>query len=185
MILDRFAKKLEARAYAQKKVSKPDWICLGKIIDFINYVNSLDEGCYQVFEGRLIDDILIPKEFADFIIPKSVRLIPGDRKFTDLLVRGNVKECPVTYDQLMNAYDTFRGNFKRDSFVDMITIGSLRVDKSLNEVISNICLDDVCHVDGLGIPIEVKADINVIEKRYFNQSLEDVVDDYLHNLKFI
>lgn len=185
MKFEVLVQKLNERAEAQKRVSKYDMTSLNVICNFINYVNSLDEDTLRVFD-RDFDDIVIPTELKDLVLPKSVRVIPGDRRTEDVLLRPETKSAVCTsYAEYINAVDQFRGYFKRDSKSDMTTLSSLRVDVSLVEILDRICLDDRARVTNQGTyPIAVKPVSQLLTDRFFSDSTNDVIQDWLVTVKF-
>jgi hypothetical protein len=185
MKFEVLVQKLNERAEAQKRVSKYDRTSLEIICNFINYVNSLDEDTLRVFD-RDFDDIVIPTELKDLVLPKSVRLIPGDRRTEDILLRPEINSKPcASYAEYMNAVDQFRGYFKKDSKSDMVTLSSLRVDVSLVEVLDRICSDDKAKVTNQGVyPITVKSVSQLLTTRFLSDSIDDVIQDWLVAVKF-
>lgn len=194
---------IKARAMSQKKISKfNDGI--EKIINLIDYVNNcMREEDVEIWSGHSVDEVLIPREFADFVYPASIRYNSADRRTADLIVRkptevkreGSEDKVNVTleekpsYADYLNACDAFRGNFKRDAVSDMVSIGSLRRHLNLSDVISKVAIDKgegylVSYYAGCYVPIPIKDISALFENRYLNDDAQSVLKDYIAEMRF-
>lgn len=180
--------KVNERAKAQKKISKWDDSYLEEIAKMIDFINSQNEYFTHFDDGKSIDDVNIPSEFADFILPASVRYDSRNLSTNDLLVRvvGD-HPCP-DYDTYVNACDAFRGQFKKDAFTDMVSIGSLRKVLNLSDVISRAKGgpgEKSVRANGTPfVPIALEGLKSLLSDRYFNDSAEEVLLDYIRQMRF-
>lgn len=185
MIRETTIAAINEKAISQKKISK--YVeGLSTVMLLINYVNSLDEFATEIWDGHTLEDVYIPKELGDFVLPASVRYDANDRRTKDLLVRPNVFDLNISYMEYVNACDRFRNNFKKDASSDMVSFASLRKHVNLNDVIDRISINDkVSYFNGSYVPIDVIDISALFEGRYFNDSSSAVLDDYIACIRFI
>lgn len=181
--------KMKDVATAQKKVTKVDEIekCIKVILGVIDYVNAQDEYFCSIWENHPLDEINVPNEFKDFVMPSAVRFDALNRRTKDLLVKPNKKEMVLSdsYADYVEACDRFRGFFKRDGFSDMVSLGSLRKAVNLNDVITRASINErVCAQGRPFIPVPLN-DIGLFEDRYFNEDVKDVISDYITEMRFV
>lgn len=234
----QLAMMLKEKLKAQKKISKinPD-LCFDRLSYYLTYFNSLEEDTFIVF-GHPISDIKIPSELKDFILPNSVRYDSGDRRCIDLLIRpafapfyhkyewketviengktvevDRVKEVKYTLDDLnyndwINLISMVRGAMKRSADEDMVSLDSLRINKSFEEVrpiasyhngmidkdakyktdthyFSTLQKFSVNYTGNPFVPVPLKnVGYNMFNTSYFNSVDSEVLDDFIAILKF-
>lgn len=180
---------IEMVALSQKKVTKVDGLVssIKTILEVIDYINAQDEFCCSIWGNHPLDEINIPNEFKDFIMPSAVRYDALNRRTKDLLVKPDLNTTILvcSYADYIQACDRFRGFFKRDGFSDMTPVGSLRKAVNLNDVITKASFGDrVCAQGRPFIPVPL-TDIGLFEERYFNDEVADIVSDYITEMRFV
>lgn len=188
----------EKRAKSQKKISRVDEGISGlkTIFNYINFWNSYTPDVTTI-ENRDVEDILIPEEFKDFIIPNSVRYEAGDRVYSDLLVRPEFQcvdkddKFDYDYNEYLDACHAFRGLFKRDFNSGYVSLASLRVDKSFENVraVSGIydpnSSEVICHyMSSPFIALELANWSMFVRPLYFNATASEVLDNYVAKISF-
>lgn len=179
--------KLNSKAVSQKKISRVNE-GIESIIGLIDYLNNwMGDEDVEIWPGHTIDEVLIPREFADFVYPATIRYDASDRRTANLLVRDKSDNlCPKTYQEYMDACDAFRGNFKRDASSDMVSVASLRKHVNLSDVDDRISINGrVSYYNSFFVPIPVK-DISVLFEadRYLNDTASAVLEDYVAEMRF-
>lgn len=184
MIRETTIAAINKKAQSQKKISH--YVeGLKDVMLVINYINSLDEFASEVWDGHTLEDVMLPKELADFVMPASVRYNSSDRRTSDLLVRPHTFDLNISYAEYVECCDRFRNNFKKDASSDMISFASVRKHVNLNDIIDRICIDDkVNYYSGPYVPISIKDISALFEDRYFNDSASSVLDDYIAGIRF-
>lgn len=185
---------LTARALACKKIKASDAEIrdtIKSIINYIRYFNSLAEFDSTIFDMKSFDQVMIPNEFSCFIIPKTVKYMPGLRQSVDLVVRDDVKLGNKTFAKWIDLCHKWRGFFKKDAMADVTALSSLRVDKALADVIDKggfIHGKDsyVRYNSSPFIPIILQPDVWKIAFRddYFNSDCGSIIEDYLTTIFF-
>lgn len=184
-----FVEFVVKKAMAQKKVSRPEKEVkdlVRKIADAIEFFNSLPEEDYSSLL-KSPDEIKIPAEFKEFIIPESVRFDQSTYACPDLLVRSKVKEyewSPFTWNIVC---DEWRSLFKKDCNSDMVPLSEAKKKVVLHDIIDVISTKQhSCRSkDTPYIPVELSVDLTeLIGSRYFNCSDADMIEDFMTSLKF-
>lgn len=184
---EEFRNAIAERVYNSKKitVSRNDVVDeLQIIFDMIDYVNSRKENV-NIILNRTLDDFVVPEEFKAFIRPNSVRYDSGDRRCLNLLpdVEFNDEDAP-TYNAYLNAIARYRGFYKKASNDGLVTLSSLRIDRSFEEVrsIMSVELDDtgMVHYDGTPfIPLRLTTDGGFFAPYYWDTSDREVLNDWI------
>lgn len=176
---------LSNKANSQKKITKYD-DSIQTILEVIEYVNSLDEFAQSIWIGHSISDVTFPTELSDFVMPASVRYDSNNLKTKDLLDRPVHIEFNISYLDYVQACDRFRSNFKRDAVSDMTPFDNVRRHVNLNDIIDRISVNgQVSAKNNPFVPIRVVGVENLFEDRYFNDTEDSVLRDYIAEIKFI
>lgn len=189
---DNIIEKIKLSAKAQKRVSRVDDLDdqIVKIFNYIKYFNTLDQDSTLVFpdDPKTLDRIPILKEFSEFILPSSVKLIAGNRRMEELLVYWDSSKVDksLSYSDYLNVIDTFRGYFKKDASNDIVTLDSLKKELSLSDVLSRLQLDDSVNYDSDPfIPIKLNQDVRIlIGTKFMQDSAEKMIEDYCAKIRF-
>lgn len=140
---EAIASRKKIRLDVEKDGTPKVFNAIDVIIKMIEFLNSFSSDEESLPDGTRIDDFQIPVEFKDFILPKSVRFVAGNKTFTDLLDRQveleNVKSFANCWTSKLLEYNMAVAELRsitKESEVDrLVTVGSVRVDKSLSDVI--------------------------------------------------
>lgn len=181
-----------AKVKSQKKISVSDVEIIQtmeKFYDIFRYFNSLDEYSTFVFNNANINDVKLPKEFEDFIIPAAVRFDPTDLRSKNLVLKDKEMAAPMSYLEYVNLCDTFRGYFKKDASNDMVSLTDLKKSQTLSSIIdraSNVVNDEYSVNYGTQVyyPIRLQNITLLYEDRHFNATESDLMSDYLSNFRF-
>lgn len=184
------------RAEACKKIKSDEKEIKGlvtKLFNYIDYFNRIEPYKTILFDFMPLSEIKILPEFAPFVYPKSVRLIPGNIQSTDLLVRPNsngVSDSNADYQDYLNTMIKWRNLFKKD-ISDAISLESLKTEKSFSDILNRA---GYCDEDGKiyvrfdstpFIPIPIIGELDrFFEDGYLNSDYLDVVSYYLKTLLF-
>lgn len=189
MVCSKLLKEIDAKAWSQKKVSKVNEKddSLKIILNFIDYVNSLDEFACSLWENRLFENILVPNEFIPFFLPSAVRLDALNRRTKDLLVRPETVSLDAkTYDEYVKACDIFRSRFKKDGYSDMTALSNIRQAVNLHDVMAKASFNGrVSSNDRPFIPVPLVDMSNLFEDRYFNDDESAIILDFIAEMRFI
>lgn len=189
----------------EKELDKNIKIILVNLILF-NTLNDFDTTVYENFMS--LKDVLILNEFVPFVIPTSVRYFSGDQKSSDLLVRWSVKDALkifelkddiVNYNSFLNAQIYFRGIFKDNISSNVISLDSLKVTKSLSDVI-NIAAFVVETKDNEGknkveilvkyenepfVPVILNSNaFSLFRDDYVNAEYDVIITDYFNRVRY-
>lgn len=193
---------LTKRAYANKKISKSE----GEIRNiikgmnqFIWYFNSLDEMRYSAFRQNIsFDSINVPKEFADFIIPASVRRDSTNLRCKNLITLETNNDkmmedavIPAQWDYLsyVNLCDEWRSIFKKDMSVNTVKLSEIKKHVTTESVIDRLASevggsDKVRYSGEPFVPLKLNYVGQEFEERYFTNSVTEVMTDWYANFKF-
>lgn len=159
---------------------------LERIFKYIAFFNSLDEDVVFV-EGRTINDIPIIAEFKDFIIPNSVRLVAGDRRYPDMLERDlKPEEFEFSYGEWMVLLTQFRGYFKKDLSSDMVMLSDLKLNKSVTDITDVVPVNGKVKYEGVPfIPIWLKDLYTpMFNSTAANLTIDLLFEYYVADMKF-
>lgn len=159
---------------------------LERIFDYIAFFNSLDEDVIFV-EGRTINDIPIVSELKDFIIPNSVRLVAGDRRYPDMLQRETKPEgFTFSYGEWMVLLTQFRGYFKKDLSTDMVMLSELRLNKSVTDITDIVPVNGNVKYEGVPfIPLWLKDLYTpMFNSTAANLNVDLLLEYYVGDMKF-
>lgn len=202
---------VEARALSSKKIrvdvnelKRNIGIILANIAEF-NTLGDFDTTVYENFMS--LNDVLVLNEFVPFVIPTSVRYFSGDQKASDLLVRWTVDEVlkdfnldktSINYNSFLNAQIYFRGVFKDNISSNVSPLASLKVTKSLSDVI-NIAAFIVKTEDKEGndfeiltkyenepfVPVILNSNaFSLFRNDYVNADYEVIITDYFNRVRY-
>lgn len=181
-----------SKVLVQKKVS-----CDAKSVEnillqqynAIRYFNSIDEYTALIFGSIPIEEVKVLKEFADFIVPSAIRFDPTDLRAKNLALKDGLSEAPMTYIEYVNSCDALRGLFKKDAMSDNVSLKDLKAPVALSSMmhkVSNIIGKTrmVNYGEQIYYPIRIE-DVSVLwEKRHFNATEENLMNDYLAKFRF-
>lgn len=156
-----------------------------KIFEYINFFNSLPEDT-TIIDCHPIEDWKILNEFKDFIIPNSIRYESGNRTYVDLLCRSS-SDLKPSFNDYSDLISRFRNFFKKDANDQFVTLASLRINRSFEEVRQLLSISGrVRYMDNPYIPIEVNNEIVCLfSDYYFNSDVEQIVQHYVANLQLV
>lgn len=172
--------------------------CVTHIMNYISFFNSLEEDVIFV-DGRTIDQIQIPSEFKDFIIPNSVRLVAGDRRYPNIVLRDSDPTGTVIFEsendsitfkynylEWMNLITQFRGFFKKDLSSDMISLSELRLNKSISDISDIVVVNNEVKYEGVDfIPLRIVEPYELIfSSNAQKTSVAEMLEYYVANWKF-
>lgn len=152
LLKQALALRLEACAKVNLKPAVKDesngdaWNLISRIIDYINYFNTLPEHTTQVF-GIPLDKVTIINEFKDFLYPLAVRVDILDRRGKNLLsIDRNPSDTVNTYNyaEFMNLQVKFRNYLRKDPNADITTLASAMKQINLFDMISHASCGSRC-----------------------------------------
>lgn len=160
-----------------------------KVFDAINDAGEFDEVISFNGVNITIDEIEVPTELKTLIMPKSVRVIAGDRRSVDVRVRGKVTKLTISYDEYLNAILSLRAFFKREGLGEVTKIGDIRKDVALFDVIFICSAGEACHDEGtIYWPIEVDkskvSSLFVDGSAFYNNNASDMKRQFAQTLLF-
>lgn len=205
---------VKARALSSKKIRVDEKELernIQIILTNILYFNKLSDFDSTVYSNYMnLKDVVILNEFIPFVIPTSVRYFNGDQKSMDLLVRDSVDiffnedgkgsvplSLVLNYNTFLNAQIYFRGIFKENISSNITTLDSLKVTKSLSDVI-NIAAFISGTKDEEGndeilvkyesepfIPVILNLSaFNLFRNDYVNADIEVILIDYFNRVRY-
>lgn len=172
-------------ATARRRVNESDVKrVLNIILADVNLFNSLAED-ESILNGVSIDEIDVPDEFKDVILPNSVRYDTAYRAMSDILHRNPRSVLKFNINEWKDSCDEFRSFFKLDATTSITKLSDLRVNKSLADVFNQFVTEDghVHYADTPYIPIALD-DITAIcgkKNRWFNYDVNDMINEYFSN----
>lgn len=160
-----------------------------KVFDAINDAGEFDEVISFNGVNITIDEIEVPTELKTLIMPKSVRVIAGDRRSVDVRVRGKVAKLTISYDEYLNAILSLRAFFKREGLGEVTKISDIRKDVALFDVIFICSAGEACHDEGtIYWPIEVDkskvSSLFVDGSAFYNNNASDMKRQFAQTLLF-
>lgn len=169
--------------------------CVKQIIKYLRYFNSIQEFDNMVFDFKDFSLVMIPNEFTDFIIPKSVKLVPGMRQSTDVLVRDvSTNSDKLSLSEWNDLIIQWRGFFRKDITGNVTSLATIKVDKTLVDVLDKaffICEDGksrselVRYMDKPFVPIQLESwVVQLYRYDYYNAEPLTVVRDLLSTSLF-
>jgi hypothetical protein len=203
--LDWLKEKLTRKIFSSRKVNEKnresvgDWVNI--IIEGIKYINSIPENAEIADHwNRSMEKIEVPEDFKWMVRPRAIRLVPGNRNTTNLMVKHNSQGKPlvctemkpsVSYIDYTDAIDNINRIFRSQDTPSITNASVCRVELSFSEALPNMMVGKhVRNVEGIGlIPYSI-VDDELIKKFYrnvyseYSYSLEDAVCDFIDNLKF-
>lgn len=184
---------ITGRAEACKKIKseKPEIQKLvEKLMNYVDYFNTIEPYKTTIFDFMSLNEVKVLPEFAPFVNPKSVRLIPGNIQSVDLLVRAVSPIKKPDYQDYLNTMIKWRNLFKKD-ISDTVTLESLKSDKSFADIMARagyVGEGDVIMVrfDSTPfIPIPIAGSLaSMFEDGYLNSNYKDVTDYYFKTVIF-
>lgn len=179
--------------YSQKKVSKANNYIetVIKLFDYFSYFNSLtpDDTVVNMQSIKSLDDIIVPKEFEQFIMPSSVKVIAGNRRLPELLQSFPAKHHLVkeySYHEYIELVDQFRSYFKKDGLADVVTLASIRKEVSLMDVLSIASVSGCVNYDSEPYyPVILTNNMELVIGTSFLQDDADImIKDFCAKLRF-
>lgn len=185
------------KALAKVKVSEKEIEnTLLSIFDHLNYINSISEYDYQIYD-RPLDEVFVINEFKDFVRPKSVKLDASSPHCVEMLTMIHCNQV-LNYHDWVNLQAEFRGWFKSDLAQNITKISDLKKCVSWSEIrhmASYVVLveenDDPKDTDIQIItksgdspfyPIRLNCDMfKYFRSRYFDCLESEEIEDYLDN----
>lgn len=198
-VFEVVASLITERADVCKKVRRTrDEIAklVDQILKYIDYFNSIEEFDSYVFDYQDMNNVMIPNEFADFIIPRSVKFVPGLRQSTDVLVRAErPKKIDFTLSKWVDLCVEWRSLFKKDFRSDVVTLASLKVDKSIADVLPKACFEGEDETGQIStwaryetspyVPIMLDTWLmSLYRADYYNADKEQILRDYLSTVMY-
>jgi hypothetical protein len=118
------------------------------VLDAINSAGEFDEVLSFNGVNITINDIDIPSELKSLIMPKSVRVVAGDRRSVDVRVREKAVKLALSYNDYIDAILSLRAFFKREGLGETTKVGDIRKDVALFDVIFTSSVGEACHDEG-------------------------------------
>lgn len=177
------------KAMAQKRITKPEKEVekiVSDLFDMIDFFNSMPEDDFSALL-RPIEDFKVPNEFKDFVMPDSIRFDQNTYACPDLMDRPEVRTLPYGYFAWNVLCDDWRSLFKKDCSNDMTPLSELKKKVVLNDIINKVASKEHrCRsLDNPYIPYYLNVDITgVVGSKYLNYNDNDMIEDYITNLKF-
>lgn len=199
-ISEKFEENWKSRGFKARKISAKDSKELDGaircVMEVVNYINSQPEGTEFIL-GRHINDFVIMNITAPLIVKNSIRYIVSNRLTVDLAVRHQKFECSRTYLEYLEAIAIIRRYQKKEASEDTTTLGSLRVDVSLADVIDKAAIIDfekdgdityfvlkVKYNSETYVPVAINPVINgLFKSSYFNSTVEEILEDHFVNVQ--
>lgn len=185
---------LQVSVMAQKKIKVTDKEVkevTDRLFDYFDYFNSLTEDDTTVFYDsvKMLSQVPVPQEFSEFIIPSSVKLMAGNRRLPELLLRNDktvYNGKSLSYSDYLNVIDTFRGFFKKSGQEGCITLESLKKEVSLSDIISRIqVVDSVNYDSDPYVPVRVIDSVSVIiNAKFLQDNADQMIKDYCAKIRF-
>lgn len=157
-----------------------------RYMKYIYYFGSITEFQTRIL-GKDFDEIFILEEFAPFIPPLTVRYVPSLYWATDLLKRCSVDDSSLEYEEFVRLQNHIRRWFKKDAQSGLVSLASIKVHKSLNDVLPLVVYKGkVSYDDKAFVPLEIydAAMGNLFEADYFNAKADKVLRQFIAEMKF-
>ena len=161
-----------------------------KLMNYVDYFNTIEPYKTTIFDFMSLNEVKVLPEFAPFVYPKSVRLIPGNIQSKDLLVRDKSVTIKADYQDYINTMIKWRNLFKKD-ISDAVSLESLKSDKSFADIMAKAGYVDedgtiVVRFDSTPfIPVPIVGTLSqMFEDGYLNSDYHDVTDYYFKTVIF-
>lgn len=163
------------------------------IFDYIELFNSIPEFTTTMSDGRRFEDIVVAKEWCQFIYPESVRYDPTDLKTNNLIIKLTGVDSVFNYNEWLNKQLTFRSWFRMDLSQATENLANLRAPRSLSDVLPIARFvenhydfakigekNDLRSIDEPYIPIPIDIRIKcMFRDDYLNMTSEQMVKDWM------
>lgn len=146
----QIAQQLYANLISNRKTGKPtiSFLEFANLLATIDAINKLPKDA-AMFNGRSLENWMVPVQFEPFFVPNSVSLDPTNRLSQDLLVReedgGGDKDHDVALQNGL-AFDGHAYNYEQfqsanDATLAMFRIGDSAVRKPISEIRQDVSLN--------------------------------------------
>lgn len=197
-LVTTFLDGLMKRLKSMKKVREDDKILSEAISDILNVINRVNQlGMYDStipeWDNRSIDEIEIPSEFSQFVLPSSVRMNAGDIRSKELLVKPSESKLSndLTFFKFNTSVSKLRSVMKRDAKDGLVTIGSLRKAVSLSDVLDRFFIVKKGRIfaklsSDTTLPLELDGNLDCLfEDDYYNtRDLSRIIEDFTNAMMF-
>lgn len=186
----RFVTTKEDDSEERKKVininySNPYWV-ISKYFEYINYFNSITEFQTRIMDKEL-EEIQILNEFVPFITPRTVRYVPSLYWSNDLLKRTSSNGNACDYEEFVKLQNHIRRWFKREAQSELTSLATLKVHKSLADVLPYAAYKGkVSYDDKAFVPLEIYDAClgHLFAPDYFNTKVATVLTQFIAQMKF-
>lgn len=186
----RFVTSKDDESEEKKKVininySNPYWV-ISKYFEYIKYFNTITEYQTRIM-GKELDEINVLNEFVPFITPRTVRYVPSLYWSTDLLKRDNSNGSACDFEEFIRLQNHIRRWFKKDAQSEVTSLATLKVHKSLADVLPYVAYKGkVSYDDKAFVPLEIYDAClgHLFETDYFNTKATKVLSQFIAQMKF-
>lgn len=197
-LVSTFLDKLMKRLNSMKKVRVDGSELSQAVSDILTVIQRVNQlGMYDTtipeWDNRSIDEIEIPSEFSQMVLPSSVRFNAGDIRSKELLVKPAESKLPndLSFFRFNTSVSKLRSVMKRDSRDGLVTIGSLRKAVSLSDVIDRFFVVRKNKImaklsSDTNLPIELIDDVDhLFEDDFYNtRDVNRVIEDFTNSIIF-
>jgi ribosomal protein S19 len=165
--------------------SNPYYV-IPRYMKYIHYFNSITEFQTRIM-GKEFSEIQILNEFIPFVTPLTVRYVPSLYWSTDLLKRDSSNGDGLDYEEFIRLSNHIRRWFKKDASSETTSLASIKVHKSLADVLPCVVYKkQVSYDDKAFVPLEIydAALGHLFDADYFNAKAIKVLTQFIAEMKF-
>lgn len=154
------------------------------VIKSVDRINQFGDYTYSI-DGMEISNIEVPDFFRFMLLPTEVYIDPNNRLSKPLIVREKPDDdFTIDWNQFRRSCTNVAAHFRMGMSFKMVKLSEIRTIKSLNDVLPNICLENLdLRFDGINYynPITVSSDLRCLfEDVYLNDSLNRYMNEYIN-----
>lgn len=153
------------------------------VIKSVDRINQFGDYTYSI-DGMEISNIEVPEFFRFMLLPTEVYIDPNNRLSKPLIVREKQDDdFRIDWNQFRRSCNNVAAHFRMGMSFRMVKLSDVRTVKSLNDVLSQICLENSdLRFDGINYynPINVVTNLGCLfEDIYLNDSLDRYMNEYI------
>lgn len=153
------------------------------VIKSVDRINQFGDYTYSI-DGMEINNIEVPDFFRFMLLPTEVYIDPNNRLSKPLIVREKPDEnFVIDWNQFRRSCNNVAAHFRMGMSFKMVKLTEIRTVKSLNDVLSSICLENLdLRFDGVNYynPITISSNLRCLfESVYLNDSLNRYMNEYI------
>lgn len=153
------------------------------VMKSVDRINQFGDYTYSI-DGMEISNIEVPDFFRFMLLPTEVYIDPNNRLSKPLIVREKPDDnFVIDWNQFRRSCNNVAAHFRMGMSFKMVKLTEIRTVKSLNDVISNICLENIdLRFDGVNYynPITISPNLRCLfESVYLNDSLNRYMNEYI------